>query len=114
MLVVAAGFHSSFHNGRSANYAAGTAHFWARELTALGHKVRLMPSALNAPGSKSRSGQMTDKVRIFDPELTPGGHTLAGTGGFATLIPRQPNLLQRAIVVLLYAFPGGQTLASLR
>ncbi len=30
--------------------ACGTSHYWAREIAALGHEVKLMPPALNSEG----------------------------------------------------------------
>jgi len=42
--------------------ACGTAHHWAREITALGHQVRLMPRLMSNPTSNEvRQTQQTRK-----------------------------------------------------
>jgi transposase len=41
--------------------ACGTAHYWARELVALGHEARLMPAAYVKP--MSSAGRTTQRTR---------------------------------------------------
>ena len=49
--------------------ACATAHFWARELVALGHEVRLMPPAYVKPYVKRNK---TARGRVRLPTSSPG------------------------------------------
>src|SRR5262245_30496842 len=44
--------------------ACATAHFWSRELQALGHTVRLMPAAYVKPYLKRQKNDATDEEAI--------------------------------------------------
>lgn len=50
--------------------ACGTAHYWGRELEALGHDVRLMPAAYVKPTSKE--GRMTRSMQKRSARPLPG------------------------------------------
>ena len=46
--------------------ACATAHYWARELTALGHEVRLMPPAYVKPYVKRQKNDAADAEAICE------------------------------------------------
>jgi transposase len=60
--------------------ACATAHYWARELTKLGHEVRLMPAkdvkayvrceTVETVDRKTRFGSREERARAFDWDLS--------------------------------------------
>lgn len=54
--------------------ACGSAHHWARELTALGHRVRLIPPQHVKPFLKRNKNDARDAEAIFEAALRPGVH----------------------------------------
>lgn len=54
--------------------ACGSAHYWARELTRLGHEVRLIPPQHVKPFLKRNKNDMRDAEAIFEASLRPGIH----------------------------------------
>ena len=46
--------------------ACATAHYWARELKALGHEVRLMPPSYVKPYVKRQKNDMADAAAICE------------------------------------------------
>lgn len=54
--------------------ACGSAHHWARELTALGHEVRLIPPQHVKPFLKRNKNDARDAEAIFEAALRPGVH----------------------------------------
>jgi hypothetical protein len=66
--------------------ACATAHYWARELTKLGHQVRLMPAKDVKAYVKSSCGVETRAAEAGEVSVahaTPGATTLQGRGGSA-------------------------------
>lgn len=51
--------------------ACGTAHYWARELSALGHDVRLMPPAYVKPYVKRQKNDAADAEAICEAVMRP-------------------------------------------
>lgn len=51
--------------------ACGTAHYWARELSALGHEVRLMPPAYVKPYVKRQKNDVADAEAICEAVMRP-------------------------------------------
>jgi transposase len=51
--------------------ACGTAHYWARELIALGHEVRLMPAAYVKPYVKRGKNDAADAEAICEAVTRP-------------------------------------------
>ena len=51
--------------------ACGTAHYWARELFALGHDVRLMPPAYVKPYVKRQKNDAADAEAICEAVMRP-------------------------------------------
>src|SRR5215208_4909821 len=51
--------------------ACATAHYWARELTALGHAVRLMPPAYVKPYVKRQKNDAADAEAICEAVTRP-------------------------------------------
>ncbi len=51
--------------------ACGTAHHWARELSALGHDVRLMPPAYVTPYVHRQKNDAADAVAICEAVMRP-------------------------------------------
>lgn len=51
--------------------ACGTAHYWARELSALGHDVRLMPPAYVKPYVKRQKNDVADAEAICEAVMRP-------------------------------------------
>lgn len=51
--------------------ACGTAHYWARELSALGHEVRLMPPAYVKPYVKRQKNDAADAEAICEAVTRP-------------------------------------------
>lgn len=54
--------------------ACGSAHYWARELTVLGHEVRLIPPQHVKPFVKRNKNDARDAEAIFEAALRPGIH----------------------------------------
>ena len=54
--------------------ACGSAHHWARELTALGHHVRLIPPQHVKPFLKRNKNDYRDAEAILEASLRPGLH----------------------------------------
>jgi transposase len=54
--------------------ACGTSHFWAREITALGHDVRLIPPAYVKPYVKRQKNDMADAEAICEAVTRPNMH----------------------------------------
>lgn len=57
--------------------ACATAHFWAREIAALGHEVRLIPPAYVKPYVKRQKNDMADAEAICEAVLRPNMHFVA-------------------------------------
>jgi len=54
--------------------ACGSAHHWARELSALGHQVRLIPPQHVRPFVRRNKNDARDAEAIFEAALRPGLH----------------------------------------
>lgn len=54
--------------------ACGSAHHWGRELSKLGHEVRLIPPQHVKPFVKRNKNDMRDAEAIFEASLRPGTH----------------------------------------
>lgn len=54
--------------------ACGSAHHWGRELSKLGHEVRLIPPQHVKPYLKRNKNDMRDAEAIFEASLRPGTH----------------------------------------
>lgn len=54
--------------------ACGSAHYWARELSKLGHQARLIPPQHVKPFLKRNKNDMRDAEAIFEASLRPGIH----------------------------------------
>ncbi|QRR05196.1 IS110 family transposase [Burkholderia sp. MS455] len=52
--------------------ACGSAHHWARQLTALGHEVRLVAAQFVRPFVKSNKNDAADAAAIWEASLRPG------------------------------------------
>ncbi len=52
--------------------ACGSAHPWARQLTALGHEVRLVAAQFVRPFVKSNKNDAADAAAIWEASLRPG------------------------------------------
>ncbi|WP_288036933.1 IS110 family transposase [Acidiphilium sp.] len=52
--------------------ACGSAHYWARELAAMGHQIRLMPPAYTKPYVKRGKNDATDAEAICEAMSRPG------------------------------------------
>src|SRR5256714_7598426 len=62
--------------------ACGTAHYWARELHALGHEVRLMPAQYVKAYVKRNKNDAADAAAICEAVVRPTMRFVAGkTGG---------------------------------
>lgn len=57
--------------------ACATAHFWAREVAALGHEVRLIPPAYVKPYVKRQKNDMADAEAICEAVSRPNMHFVA-------------------------------------
>ena len=57
--------------------ACATAHFWAREIAALGHEVRLIPPAYVKPYVKRQKNDMADAEAICEAVSRPNMHFVA-------------------------------------
>lgn len=57
--------------------ACATAHFWAREIAALGHEVRLIPPAYVKPYVKRQKNDMADAEAICEAVMRPNMHFVA-------------------------------------
>src|SRR3569623_2452452 len=53
-------------------YACGSAHYWAREITTLGHTVRLIPPAYVKPFVKRQKNDLADAEAIREAAQRPG------------------------------------------
>ena len=56
--------------------ACATAHYWSRELTALGHEVRLLPPAYVKPYVKRGKNDAIDAEAICEAASRPGMHVV--------------------------------------
>jgi transposase len=54
--------------------ACGTAHYWGRELTSLGHQVKLMHAAYVKPYVKHGKNDEVD-AEVIDAVMASGRHT---------------------------------------
>ena len=54
--------------------ACGTSHYWAREILALGHDVRLIPPAYVKPYVKRQKNDMADAAAICEAVTRPSMH----------------------------------------
>ena len=55
--------------------ACATAHFWAREIAALGHEVRLIPPVYVKPYVKRQKNDMADAEAICEAVARPNRHS---------------------------------------
>jgi hypothetical protein len=69
--------------------ACSTAHFWARELAALGHEVRLIPAAYVKRGKSEWVGQtLVPLWRVIMSQL----HPRVGGADSPSILPRRPHM----------------------
>src|SRR5256884_9058941 len=61
--------------------ACGTAHYWARELRALGHEVRLMPAQYVKAYVKRNKNDAADAAAICEAVVRPTMRVVAGEKG---------------------------------
>jgi transposase len=61
--------------------ACGTAHHWAREITALGHEVKLLPPSYVKPYAKRGRTDAADAEAICEAVTRPGMRFVAGEDG---------------------------------
>lgn len=86
--------------------ACATSHYWARELAAHGHEVRLMPPAYVKPYVKRQKNDMTDAEAICEAVTRPNMHFVAikSTDQQAVLmLHRARDLLVRQRTMLINA-----------
>ncbi|MTH94617.1 transposase, partial [Roseibium sp. RKSG952] len=57
--------------------ACATSHYWAREIAALGHEVRLVPPAYVKPYVKRQKNDMADAEAICEAVTRPNMHFVA-------------------------------------
>jgi transposase len=67
-------FFAKLRPSELAMEACGSAHYWARELTALGHKVRLIPPQYVKPYVKRGKNDRNDAEAICEAAGRPGMH----------------------------------------
>ena len=79
--------------------ACGTSHYWARELSGPGHRVKLMPPAYVKPYVKRGKTDAGDAEAIATEGWGRGGGRAAALGGNAPPppAPRYTNFLPRAL-----------------
>lgn len=87
--------------------ACGTAHFWAREIAALGHDVRLMPPGYVKPYVKRNKHDAADAEAVceavrrpsmrFVPGKTPEQQAALVAHGVRDLLVRQRTMLVNAV-----------------
>lgn len=89
--------------------ACATAHYWAREITALGHEVKLMPPAYVKPYVKRQKNDMADAEAICEAVTRPNMRFVpvksADRQGVLVL-HRTRDLLMRQRTMLLNAARG--------
>lgn len=86
--------------------ACATAHFWAREIAALGHEVRLIPPAYVKPYVKRQKNDMADAEAICEAVSRPNMHFVAikSTDQQAVLmLHRSRDLLVRHRIAMINA-----------
>jgi transposase len=87
--------------------ACGTSHYWAREIQALGHDVRLIPPAYVKPYVKRQKNDMADAAAICEAVTRPSMHFVpvktAEQQGVLVL-HRTRKLLSRQRTMMLNAF----------
>ena len=78
--------------------ACATAHYWARELTRLGHEVRLMPAKPFARHLRIKAAEPGDvstrACQAFDEAWPRGSATIMNTIGMV-LVCRRSNVIGR-------------------
>lgn len=87
--------------------ACGTSHYWAREIQALGHDVRLIPPAYVKPYVKRQKNDMADAAAICEAVTRPSMHfvpvkTPEQQG--VLVLHRTRKLLSRQRTMMLNAF----------
>lgn len=89
--------------------ACATAHYWAREISALGHEVKLMPPAYVKPYVKRQKNDMADAEAICEAVTRPTMRFVpiksADRQGVLVLHPTR-DLLMRQSTMLLNAVRG--------
>jgi transposase len=89
--------------------ACSTAHFWARELAALGHEVRLMPAAYVKPYVKRGKSDVLDAEGICEAVTRPTMRFVAIKSPdqqAVLMLHRTRDLLVRQRTMLVNAFRG--------
>jgi transposase len=89
--------------------ACGTAHYWARQLTALGHEVRLMPAAYVKPYVKRGKNDAADAEAICEAVTRPTMRFVPVKSAEAQsilMVHRTRDLLVRQRTMLVNALRG--------
>lgn len=89
--------------------ACGTAHYWARELIALGHEVRLMPAAYVKPYVKRGKNDAADAEAICEAVTRPSMRFVPVKSAEAQsvlMVHRTRDLLVRQRTMLVNALRG--------
>lgn len=89
--------------------ACASAHYWARELQALGHEVRLIPPQYVKPFVKTNKNDATDAEAICEALVRPTMHFAAVKSGeqqSVSILHRARELLVRQKTMLINALRG--------
>lgn len=88
--------------------ACATAHYWAREISALGHEVKLMPSAYVKPYVKRQKNDMANVEAICEaiPGRLPFVPVKSAERQGVLVLHRTRDLLMRQRTMLLNAVRG--------
>ena len=89
--------------------ACATAHYWAREISALGHEVKLMPPAYVKPYVKRQKNDMADAEAICEAVTRPNMRFVpikSADGQAVLVLHRSRDLLMRQRTMLLNAGRG--------
>ena len=89
--------------------ACASAHYWAREIAALGHETRLIPAAYVKPFVKRQKNDMADAEAICEAAQRPTMRFVAGKSAeaqAAAVIFRTRDLLVRQRTQLINALRG--------
>ncbi|MGZ5178782.1 MAG: IS110 family RNA-guided transposase [Burkholderiales bacterium] len=87
--------------------ACATSHFWARELTKLGHDVKLMPAQYVKPYVKRQKNDMADAEAIAEAVTRPSMRFVAPKSPeqqSAMMLHKVRHMLNRQLVMLTNAF----------